>query len=269
MNILDLNLHGLRYFVDTIELKSLTLAADRNHVSRPAVSQAIKRLEEAIGFDLLAHSKNRLQITSEGQAFYRKAKEALKAFESAIGSDNSTSSLTIACSASLAEYFVLPALQVMQQHSSRVRLKVGTSARIKQLVVDDEVELGIFVDDERHSQLNTKSLREGVFRLYSASGAFEDTLATTETRPEVQRLQKLLKSANKSTLRHLEFESWSVCRSAIIKSAAMGVLPDFMADTNLKRVRGLAFEYPYRIVVASSTKQTTSLSAELIESLQK
>lgn len=49
MKIENLNLSALKYFLDTVETKSLTKAADLNHVSRPAISQAILRLEDWVG----------------------------------------------------------------------------------------------------------------------------------------------------------------------------------------------------------------------------
>ena len=55
MKTSDLTLNALRYFVDAVDSASLTLAAEKNHFSRPAISQAIKRTEEILGYILLSH----------------------------------------------------------------------------------------------------------------------------------------------------------------------------------------------------------------------
>ena len=77
----DLNLSSLRYFVDAIELGSLTESANKNTVTRPAISQAIRRIESVIGYDLISHEKNALVLTDRGRVFLKQAKNALQVFE--------------------------------------------------------------------------------------------------------------------------------------------------------------------------------------------
>ena len=69
---LAMELGHLRYFVATVERKSLREASRRIHVAQPAISQTISNLEAELGVRLLARSGGRsVKPTSEGQLFYQ------------------------------------------------------------------------------------------------------------------------------------------------------------------------------------------------------
>ncbi|MDO6564550.1 LysR family transcriptional regulator [Amphritea sp. 1_MG-2023] len=60
-----------------VECGSLKLAADSLHKTQPALSMAIKKLEQEYGFKILNRNSYRLSLTEEGRSFYRKAQELL------------------------------------------------------------------------------------------------------------------------------------------------------------------------------------------------
>ena len=84
MKIENLSLSAIKYFIDTVEAQSLSKAAEKNYVSRPAVSQSIRRLEEWAGKQFLGHSKRIFALTEDGQKFYRIAKTAYETFQKTI-----------------------------------------------------------------------------------------------------------------------------------------------------------------------------------------
>ena len=79
--MLEPNLYHLKYFADAASLGSVGAAARKNSVSQPAVSQGIKKLELALGVELLVHSKNRFKLTPEGELVLVRIKEILSAFQ--------------------------------------------------------------------------------------------------------------------------------------------------------------------------------------------
>ena len=68
-----LNLYHLKYFCDAVFAGSLSGAAQINHVSHSAISQAIRTLEQNLGCELLVHSKRRFDLTESGHRIYRDA----------------------------------------------------------------------------------------------------------------------------------------------------------------------------------------------------
>lgn len=81
-----MNLHLLRTFASVVEQGGFTRAAQTIHVSQPAVSRAVRELEEQLGLALLERASGPLRCTVAGNALYRHAK-GIFALEQAAESD--------------------------------------------------------------------------------------------------------------------------------------------------------------------------------------
>jgi LysR family carnitine catabolism transcriptional activator len=73
----------LRAFVAVAQTRSFTEACAQVHLSQPALSVAIKNLEDALGGQLLARTTRTLALTPEGEAFYPTAQRLLKDLDEA------------------------------------------------------------------------------------------------------------------------------------------------------------------------------------------
>ena len=76
-------LRQLYYFVTVAEEGQITRAAARLHIAQPALSQAISRLENAVGVKLLARESRGVSLTPAGAAFFEKARRAVTAAQEA------------------------------------------------------------------------------------------------------------------------------------------------------------------------------------------
>lgn len=59
----------LRYFLSVCEHNSITAAAREWYVSQPAISAAVRELEDEYGIRLFLRNNNRLEITEKGKWF--------------------------------------------------------------------------------------------------------------------------------------------------------------------------------------------------------
>jgi DNA-binding transcriptional LysR family regulator len=75
---LPLDLDQLRTFCTIAECGSFTEAARRVHKTQPAVSVQIKRLEERLGFAMLARDARGATLTSAGELLYARARRMLQ-----------------------------------------------------------------------------------------------------------------------------------------------------------------------------------------------
>lgn len=57
----------MRYFLDVAETQHMTESAERLHIAQPALSQAIKRLEESVGVPLFAKKGRGILLTEYGR----------------------------------------------------------------------------------------------------------------------------------------------------------------------------------------------------------
>ncbi len=74
-----MELYQLRSFVAVAEQAHLTRAADKLHISQPALSAQIKALEEALGVELFERSSSGMTLTTAGKRLIGEAKNLLSA----------------------------------------------------------------------------------------------------------------------------------------------------------------------------------------------
>lgn len=72
-----MELDPLRYFVAAAEELSFSRAAERAHVTQPALSRAIARLERELGVELFERRKQRVHLSPAGRALLPRARRIL------------------------------------------------------------------------------------------------------------------------------------------------------------------------------------------------
>ena len=73
-----MEIRQLEYFRMVSEVNSFTRAAERLYVSQPAVTNAIRSLEEELGIQLFDRSQKQVLLTAEGEIFYRHVERILR-----------------------------------------------------------------------------------------------------------------------------------------------------------------------------------------------
>ncbi|SFS16948.1 DNA-binding transcriptional regulator, LysR family [Microbacterium sp. cf046] len=75
-----MSISRLQYFVAVAQERSFARAAARLHISRPALSQQIRRLEEELGQQLVARTSHRVMLTAAGRALFPEAREIVDGY---------------------------------------------------------------------------------------------------------------------------------------------------------------------------------------------
>jgi len=269
----DLSLNSLQYFIDTIELNSFSKAAVKNNVSRPAISQAIRRLEENLGQKLINHNKNKIELTEDGHNLFPVVKKSLSCFIHTFESVNSKTKfpISIATSATIAEYFLLPALKKMNiTDQGLIKIKIGTSFKVQRLVEEGKAQIGILISDKKIFDFDSISLKKGKFSFLSKTGKLSSPIVTTEPRQEVTELINTLKRKNKfKDLSHVEVESWSLCNKANQTLGGSYLIPDFIADKKSRKVANINLKQDYEVITIFKNKnQLNPLERKLIKLLK-
>ncbi|MFF0623059.1 LysR family transcriptional regulator [Streptomyces sp. NPDC004296] len=81
---MSIELRHFRCFLAIADTLSVTRAAERLHLTQPAVSRTLRQLEDALGVRLVARTTHHLALTPDGLAFRDRAALAVAAFDRAL-----------------------------------------------------------------------------------------------------------------------------------------------------------------------------------------
>ncbi|HEX7671191.1 MAG TPA: LysR family transcriptional regulator, partial [Polyangiaceae bacterium] len=120
-------LDRLRYFALVVEHGTFTAAAEKAHVSQPALTSAIAKLEQEMGARLFLRGPGGASLTAEGKALLPRARAALAAVEDGKRAVAEVSGLEagevrIGGGATACMYFLPPVLAEFRKAHPRVRL---------------------------------------------------------------------------------------------------------------------------------------------------
>ena len=73
----SMELRVLKYFIKIAEEENMTKAAQKLHVSQPALSKQMKELENEIGHLLFVRNKQRMVLTEKGMLLKKRAESIL------------------------------------------------------------------------------------------------------------------------------------------------------------------------------------------------
>ncbi len=155
----------LRAFLAVAQTLSFTQACERLHLSQPALSLAIKGLEESLGGRLLIRTTRSVRLTPEGASFLPLAKRLLAEWDNAeeLMRQRFTlqlGRLTLATMPSFASNLLPPALMAFRNRHPRINVTVHDviNEQVIDMVRDRQVELGIAFEPEASGSLTFTTL---------------------------------------------------------------------------------------------------------------
>ena len=181
MNI-DLELYRVFYVV--AKHKHMTRASEELHISQPAISQAIKKLEDQLGGTLFLRSNKGMELTSEGEMFFDYVKGALELINNAENEftsfkDLSKGEIKIGASTTLTKIILMDAVKSFYKDYPNININI-TNDLTSNLIIDlEKGKLDFVIYNEgniKESNIDTKiisKLRQGF--LYN-SEYFNDSI---------------------------------------------------------------------------------------------
>lgn len=73
-----MEIFNLKYFISLWDNKSFSKAAEEVHISQPALTQCLKKMENEIGTPLLVRNGHRIQLTEAGELVYSYGKRIIE-----------------------------------------------------------------------------------------------------------------------------------------------------------------------------------------------
>lgn len=167
---INFNLNDLQAFRAVAELSSFRKAADALHVSQPAFSRRIEKLEEALGVRLLDRTTRRVNLTAVGREFDRKVQQLLDDLDNTLlgirgVAGTRMGEVTIACVPSTVYYFVSQVISRYHERYPKIRVKVfdASANEVLSAVSRSEADFGINFVGSQEPDIEFKPLLEERF----------------------------------------------------------------------------------------------------------
>lgn len=139
----------MRYFSEACHSGSITRAAENLHISQPAVTAAIKALEEELGVPLMHRGKKRVIPTGDGDLFLKRCDSILSDIDGLVDDFHLRSATHRAVTVGIPPmigYFLFPQIfgEFRQKYPrTNIKLLEAGSETAKTMVKDGDLELAI------------------------------------------------------------------------------------------------------------------------------
>ncbi|WP_025731662.1 LysR family transcriptional regulator [Heyndrickxia ginsengihumi] len=160
----------LESFLITATTKSLTKASEQLHMTQPALSKQMKKLEEDLGVELFIRSATGVQLTKAGEILFKEIEPVLREINSIqkkILSIKETSDLTIGTWPSIASFYLPYKIAKAKENRKEVNVKISYRFDdIFQLLENGEIDAALLDDRLIKHSYWTKPLFNEKFYLF-------------------------------------------------------------------------------------------------------
>lgn len=166
----NFDLNDLLAFRAVANLGSFRKAAESVHISQPAFSRRIDKLEEALGVRLLDRTTRRVSLTTVGRDFDRQLHQILDALDVALLGIRGIAAtrmgeVTVACVPSAVNYFLSSVIAEYHKRYPKVRVKIfdDNANKVLLAVARGEVDFGLNFMGSQESDVEFETLSEEQF----------------------------------------------------------------------------------------------------------
>ncbi|MBO1113835.1 LysR substrate-binding domain-containing protein [Bordetella petrii] len=171
----------LRYFVKTLEIGSLTHAAQALHIAQSALSRHMRNLEDELGVRLLNRSKQGVEATPQGALLLEHGRNILRQFEQArqevmsLGAEP-FGQVVLGIPATVSPILIRPLLEAVGQAMPKVVLRIieGMSGHLLEWLHSGRLDIAVLFDVMPKAGLNTAVIGQEAIYLVGAAGKFKD-----------------------------------------------------------------------------------------------
>ena len=212
MNV-DLELYKVFYTV--AKHNHMTKASEELHISQPAISQSIKKLEDQLGGTLFLRSNKGMELTEEGKMFYEYVKGALELINNAENEftsfkDLSKGEIKIGCSTTLTKLVLMSALKEFHLEYPNINIII-TNDLTRNLINDlklGKLDFVIFNESNiKETNLNLEKIKELKQGFIYNPEFYDDNVNTFEDLNNVPLILQKEESNSRKLLDHIALQN--------------------------------------------------------------
>ena len=167
-----MHIKSLEYFQKIAEVKSISKVADKSHISQPALSQQMQKLEDSLGQKLFVRSNRGVKLTKAGELVLNYAENIIRTYDKMLTGleKQQESELNIEADYTIATYCLPCALVKMKEKfpTHNYNLISAQSDEIEEEVLNDICEVGFITrDTEKENLISHNVIEEKVVMISS------------------------------------------------------------------------------------------------------
>lgn len=235
-----IGLHDLQYFKTISEQKNLRKAALALHISQPALSHCLNRLEAELGVVLVERQKTGIILTRAGTKFLQSANGLIAEWSSlkrTLNSDESIVSGTfvLGCHPSVALYSLKHFMKDLLLDNNQIEVKLvhDISRNITEGIIESKIDVGIVVNPVSHPDLVIIPMFQDEVTLWKSKSTNIGSRLIYD--PQLSQTQWLLKKLGKKSLQFeqkIESSNLEVIADLVRGGVGVGILPERVARSS-------------------------------------
>jgi len=165
-----MDIRQLQYFVEVVRSNGFTKAAERMHIAQPAISMAMKKLEEELDLVLFNRLERKISLTAEGEILLRHAEKILEDVKSTESEMEELRGLTkgevrVGIPPMMSAYFFPQIIRDFSNRYPDLHLTISGegATRIQKMIIQGELDMGVIAGESFPDTLDVrKFVREEV-----------------------------------------------------------------------------------------------------------
>lgn len=165
----------LEVFVAVVEMGNFSRAAEKLHMTQPAVSQYIQSLERTMGIKLLERNNKFVRLNQAGEIVYHHAKEILGLYTKMHDliddlTSKTSGPLSIGASYTFGEYVLPQVIAKMHEKYPLITpsIMIGNTKEVAKLVLEHQLDVGIIEGDFQDKHLTIEPFAEDYMYLIAS-----------------------------------------------------------------------------------------------------
>lgn len=162
-----MDLKRLKYFCSLAKIGNFTHTATHLGIAQPALSMAIKKLEDEVGLKLVNRAERQMTLTSDGEVLLRHAQQILESVNQAELEIQElkgieTGTIQFGASSMLSSYYLPTVLAKFKQRYPKVHINLieAGTASLQQMLLEGVLDLALVRSDRPHDQIRCVELFE-------------------------------------------------------------------------------------------------------------
>ena len=157
-----MHIESLKYFKEIAKVKSISKVANNSHISQPALSQQIQKLEDSLGKELFIRSNRGVKLTESGEIVLKYADNIIRTYNKMFSdlNDQESREIKIEGEYTIATYCLPCAILNMKFKfpNHKYNLVAASSDKIEQDVLSDICEVGFTTRPAQSENLHSEEV---------------------------------------------------------------------------------------------------------------